>query len=582
MLTRLEIRDFALIDKVVVMPQEGLNVLTGETGAGKSIVIDAISAIAGERTSKEMIRNGCETASIEAVFRAVEDRIPREFLDSTGLSVERGEDLFVGREISQSGRSLCRVNGRLVPLSVLKELLSYLVDIHGQNDNQAIFRTETHLSLLDRYIGEPMSNALSIYATNLERLQETRRRMETLGSDPAERERTVDLLRYQIDEIQKASIQPEEDIELAARRKVVANSGRIIESLQSAYELLEGEGETTASAILSAAASKLETASRSLPKAEGYRQTLDEGRFMVEAASEGIRRILDGIEILPGELDAIDERLDVLYRLKKKYGGTLEEVARYLDVSSRRLEELETGEEECARLEKEAVRQSRTLLELAAGLTRLRTAASTSISERIGAELETLGMKGVRFAVRIGNEGREAPANLSDFPRFTRAGLDQVEFLISPNPGEPLKPLARIASGGEAARIMLAIKSILADADRIPVLIFDEVDTGISGRTAGNVGEKLSRIADTHQVICVTHMAQIAAMADHQILIEKSTDGVRTWTALRPLAPEERRSELARLLSGGTGEAAALDLATSLLAHADTFRIENAKRTVTG
>jgi DNA repair protein RecN (Recombination protein N) len=574
MLVRLEIKDFALIDRIEIMPSAGLNVLTGETGAGKSIVIDAISAIAGERTSKDMIRSGSETATIEAVFRNVSGRVPQDFLDSTGIRLDPGEDLLVGREISISGRNLCRINGRLVPLSILKEMLSYLVDIHGQNDNQAIFRTETHLSLLDRYIGEPLVLAMASFGDELERLHVFRKRMEFLGADPAERERTLDLLRYQVDEITRSAIQPEEDERLAARRKVVANSGRIIESLESVYELLEGDGETSVSVLLASAVSRIEAAARSVPKAEEYRQSLEDGRFSVENAAAGIRRLLDGIEIQPGELEEIDERLDVLFRLKKKYGGTLKAVFNFLESASGRLFELEDGEEEYGRLEKEAVLQSRLLMEKAAVLTKLRTEASFAISERIGIELETLGMKGVHFAVRITGtpEGRDAIENLSEFPRFSRSGLDQVEFLISPNPGEPLKPLARIASGGEAARIMLAIKSILADADRIPVLIFDEVDTGISGRTAGSVGEKLLRIAGAHQVLCVTHMAQIAAMADHQILIEKSTDGLRTWTSLRALDRNERRTELARLLSGGTGESEALDLAEKLLTHADSVR----------
>jgi DNA repair protein RecN (Recombination protein N) len=574
MLVRLEIKDFALIDRVEIMPSTGLNVLTGETGAGKSIVIDAISAIAGERTSKDMIRSGSETASIEAVFQNVAGRVPQDFLESTGIRLDTGEDLLDGREISISGRNLCRVNGRLVPLAVLKELLSYLVDIHGQNDNQAIFRTETHLTLLDRYIGEPVFQAIASFGADLDRLQEIRRRMEYLGADPAERERTLDLLRYQVDEITKAAVQRDEDDRLSARRKVVANAGRIIESLEAVYDILEGDGETSVSVLLSSAVSRIETAARSVPKAEEYRQSLEDGRFSVENAAAGIRRLLDGIEIQPGELEEIDERLDVLFRLKKKYGGSLQEVARFLDTASKRLLELEDGEEEYSRLEKEAVQQSQRLMERAAVMTRLRTQASTAISERIGNELESLGMKGVRFSVRIAGtpEGQGTLAELSDFPRFTRSGLDQVEFLISPNPGEPLKPLARIASGGEAARIMLAIKSILADADRIPVLIFDEVDTGISGRTAGSVGDKLLRIAGNHQVLCVTHMAQIAAMADHQILIEKSTDGLRTWTSLRALDRNDRRVELARLLSGGTGESEAIDLAEKLLTHADSVR----------
>ncbi len=572
MLVRLEIRDFALIDRVEILPFAGLNVLTGETGAGKSIVIDAISAIAGERTGRDMVRSGSETAVLEAVFRGVSDRIPSDFAESTGLRLDEGDELYVGREISANGRSLCRVNGRMVPLAVLRELLSYLVDIHGQNDNQAIFRPETHLALLDRSIGEPIQAALADYGAEFDRLQAIRRRMEELGSDPAERERTLDLLRYQVDEIQRAGIRPDEDERLASRRKVVANAGRIIESLEAAYEILEGEGEASVSAALASAVARVETAARSLAKAEEHRAALEEARMAVETSAAGLRRLVEGIEVKPGELEQIDERLDLLFRLKKKYGGTLAEVARYLENAARRLAALEDGEAEHARLEKESIAQTEVLLAKAAVLTRLRTEASERISSRIGAELETLGMRGVRFAVRIApaNEAKEEEERPA--PRFLRTGTDQVEFLISPNPGEPLKPLARIASGGEAARIMLAIKAILADADRIPVLIFDEVDTGISGRTAGSVGEKLSRLAGSHQVICVTHMAQIAAMADHQILIEKTTDGQRTWTSLRALDRAERRAELARLLSGGTGESEALDLAERLLGHADASR----------
>ncbi len=561
MLTRLEIRDFALIEHAVIQPGSGLNIITGETGAGKSILIDALGSVAGNRIGKDMVRSGRDKAVVEAVFQVDPGQLPPGLAESLGLE---GEEIYLSREISAAGKTTARLNGRLVPAGVLRDIGSLLLDIHGQFDNQSIFSTDMHLSLLDRYGGSEMAHELDSYTALYREYGDCVRQIMEIGGDPGERERRLDTLRFQLSEIENEHLRPGEDAELTRKRKTAANMAHILESLQNTHQILAGDEETTATALLSMAESALEPAASGMDEGKEILDSIREARFSVESAAVSLRHLLDTVEDDPAELDRIDKRLDVLFRLKRKYGGTLEAVIGHAVLAAKELDDAEQSRERLAGLEKRRDDLHARLMERAQSLHRLRASLAAGLSEHICSELAALDMKNVRFQVSI--------ASIPGDGEPGRRGCDEVEFLISPNPGEPLRPLIRIASGGEASRIMLAIKTILADADRTPVLVFDEIDTGVSGRTAARVGERLSSIAARHQVFCVTHLAQIAAMADRHLLIRKQTDGITTTTRLQMLDEPERREEIARLLSGGTGRHEALMLAAHLREEADTFR----------
>ncbi len=586
MLTRIEIKDFALIEQMTLEPGRGLLILTGETGAGKSILIDAIGALSGGRLSRDMIRHGETQATVEAVFNINRSLLPAELLEQLGLD-ESGDrrrekddpdfaeysagggsetiELILSRELSASGKSACRINGRLAPLSLLRDLSQYLIDIHGQHDQQVIFQVDSHLPLLDRFAGEPVALAQKAYLTQLRLYQECLHEMAALGADPAERARQLDLLAYQVQEIEAAAPQPGEDDRLNQRRKIVANSEKIKTALSEAYELLDGDDSRSIMAELGQVAAKLELVARHTQALDSCGDNITASLDRIQETAAEIRNFLETGEADPGELERLDDRLDILYRLKKKYGGSIETVLEFQKKADAKRRLLSDGEARYDQLtaQKEKIRGQ--LIRLAARLSDERRRSAGRMETMISTELADLGMKGVCFSVHF--------AALPEDPEhFARSGLDQVEFLLSANPGEPLRPLARIASGGEASRIMLAIKTILARADRIPVLIFDEIDTGISGRTAGKVGEKLLQISQGHQVFCITHMAQIAAMADEHWLIEKNSDDGRTRTVLHALNHEQRESELARLLSGGVGDAAARQLADQLLNQAEQLK----------
>lgn len=571
MLARIEIHDFALIEKAVLTPGPGLLILTGETGAGKSILIDAIGALCGGKVGRDMIRHGQERASVEAVFLNPLQSLPSGLLQKLGLHDENepGEDelteLILSREIQMTGKTICRINGRLVSQSVLRELAAGLIDIHGQHDQQAIFRTETHLQMLDRYGARPVFEALKAWESALQEFQACQRQLNSLGQDPAERARRVDMLRYQIQEIESARPKPGEDEKLTQRRKIVANAEKISLALSEACELLNGDSSGTILSELSQVVGRVEPATAMLPELAETALQIRESLYSLQNAAGDLRNALESVECDPGELERLDERLDLLYRLKKKYGGTIDGVLQFNQQARSQLEQLADGEALFEKLQKQKSVIRQRLMTHGSKLTELRREAADRLEGHIARELGDLGMKGIRFAVSI-----ESSDTAQD--QFAKTGLDKVEFLISANPGEPLKPLARIASGGEASRIMLAVKSILAEADRIPVLIFDEIDTGVSGRTAGRVAAKLQQLARGRQVFCITHLAQIAAMADQHLLIEKSTSEGTTRTGIQTLDGDGRQSELARLLSGGVGDAAARQLALQLLQQADEFR----------
>lgn len=552
MLLQLDIRNVALIDEISMELGEGLNVLTGETGAGKSIIIDSINAVLGDRVSRDIIRTGAEKALIEAVFRVDAERV-RDILNEMGMEPEEDGTIILSREISLSGKNTCRINGKMVSATFMKAIGERLIDIHGQHDNQSLLKTECHIELLDSFAGESLRTAKEGYTKLLGQYRDVRTRLRALSGDPGERERKMDLLRFQVDEIRKAKLKAEEEEELNRQKTLLVNAEKISGTLASVYDLLSaGSGGRSA----------LDSMNESLVQL-GAIAALDEsygeiyGRlqdlvFQLEDLAGDIRQGFESIEYDPALLDEIEERLDLIYRLKRKYGNSIPEIHSFCQEAEKHLEELEKSEETAKALEEEMEELEKQLYQAARKLNEERVKAASLLEREIMQQLDDLEMKRVKFRadIRFDAEAPDDPGR-----RFGSNGLDRVEFLISPNVGEPLKPLARIASGGEMSRVMLAIKTILAEVDSIPVLIFDEIDTGISGRAAQKVGEKLSYISRSHQVLCVTHQPQIACMADHNYLIEKMVEKEKTTTKVTRLDDGGKTREIARLLGGEATEA---------------------------
>lgn len=571
MLLQLNIRDIALIDEVNIELGPGLNILTGETGAGKSIIIDSINAILGERVSKEIIRTGTDKAVVEAIFQTDTNRIA-DILNEIGLEPEEDGTLILSREIAQSGRNTCRINGKLVATSFLKALGERLIDLHGQHDNQSLLRVESHIDLLDSFGGEVIQSLKREYSALLEQYREVRSKLKALSGDPGERERKMDLLKFQIDEINKAKLRNGEEDELNKQKTLLANSEKISEALSMAYGLLtSGEsGKRPASDSINEALSQLGSVSRLEDEFGELHKRLQDIIYQLEDLSSDIRKSLDNIEYDPVLLEEIEERLDLLYRLKRKYGSSVEEVQQFCAAAQEQLDEIEKSEETANHLRSRQAELDSQLFETSRRLNDERRKAALLLEENIGRQLEDLEMKRARFKVDIqfddsvGDQGRR---------KYSQTGLNKVEFLISPNVGEPLKPLAKIASGGEMSRIMLAIKTILAEVDKIPTMIFDEIDIGISGKAGQKVGEKLSYISKGHQVICVTHLAQIACMAGSHYLIEKISGENDTRTTVELLDKNKKVKEIARLLGGSESSSASLKYAEEMINNAKNINI---------
>lgn len=570
MLLQLEIRNVALVERVSIEPGPGLNILTGETGAGKSIIIDSLQAILGERLSKDVIRTGTDKASVEAVFR-LEGPKAIAVLQELGIEPEDDGTIIISREFNLAGKNTCRINGKLVTLSVLKGLGELLVDVHGQHDNQSLLRTESHLEFLDAFGGAEAKKLRDRYEILFDEYKKTRQKLKAYAGDDGERERRIDLLKYQADEIKKADIKPDEEDELNKKRSVLSNSEKIIEALNDAYDNIfaGGKGEKASIDSINEAASEISSIGRFDSKYENIAEKLREVTYLLQDIADEIRDERDLSEYDPQQLSVIEERLDLLFRLKKKYGGSLKSVLEYYGNAVSELDELGRSEENARILRNELKKLEDSLLSAGQQLHEERARAAEKLEGLIDLQLEDLEMKKARFKVGIDFEGPDE--QLSD-NRYSPNGMDRVEFLISPNAGEPLKPLSRIASGGETSRIMLAIKTILADVDRIPTLVFDEIDIGISGKASQKVGEKLSLISKNHQVLCVTHLAQIACMADNHFLIIKESSGGRTETKVERLKEKAVGNEIARILSGSEITDTTRKLAAEMLQNAGKFK----------
>lgn len=550
MLTSLKIENVAIIESAAIEFGCGLNVLTGETGAGKSIVIDSINAILGERTSRDIIRTGAQSAKVYAVFEDVNERV-RNFLDENGIDCEDGV-LIINRTLSREGKNVCRINGAPVTVSMLREIGGELIDIHGQHDNQSLLSPEKHCGFVDSFAGN--ADLFADYREKYGRLCEIRSKLKKLTTDESSKSQRIDFLTYQIDELEKAEITIGERDELKARKSLINNSQKVIESLNIAYEALKADG---------AGIDMITDAESEIANASAYMETLGEAsekitdiRYELEDIAETVRDAMTEVDFDPSELEDIDERLDLLYRLSKKYGDTEEEMLEYLEKARAELDNIAFSEERVKELQKQEKEDLAETETAACKLTESRKTAGEKLSNAICSELEFLDMPNVRFVVKCSDIG------------LTENGKDEIEFLISANAGEEPKPLAKIASGGELSRIMLAIKNVLAETDGVDTMIFDEIDTGVSGRAAQKIAMKLRSASKGRQVICVTHLAQIAAQGDVHLYISKSVSDGKTYTNIKSLIEEERVAEIARIMGGMEITKLQLESAREMLANA--------------
>ena len=537
MLSEIYIQNLAVIEKAAIDFSMGLNIFTGETGAGKSIVVDSINAVLGQRVSREIVRTGCDKAVVVGVFTDLPDHVLNK-ISEYGYETDNGQ-LIVQREIHADGRGNARICGRPASISVVKDICSELVNIHGQHDNQALLSTEKHIHMLDEYGG--YDDVLETYRSIFHELRDVVVEMKNLSADETQKEQRRDFLSYQIDEIVSADLQPDEDIQLEEDVKLMRNYSNIAESLNEAHQYLMGDEENNGAVdLLASASSAVNLVGESGEELESIATALQDIYYTLQEVSGRIGIFMDGVDFDPARLAAMEERLDEIRRLKKKYGGSLEEINRYLVSAQQELETLESADarlEELAQKRHELMQKAQQQGEV---LSKCRAEAAKRFTASVTRELKFLDMPNVVLKVLL------TPCKMN------RLGRETVEFLISTNPGEPPKSISKIASGGELSRIMLAIKDCLADKDRIPTMIFDEVDTGVSGRAAQKIGLKLKEVARNKQVLCVTHLAQIAAMADTHFLIKKDAQDGRTYTSVIPLDFEGRKHEVARIM--GTGE----------------------------
>ncbi len=559
MLSLLHIENIAVISQADITFDQGFNVLTGETGAGKSIVIDSIGAIMGERTSRDLIRTGATSARVSALFQNL-PALP--WFEEQGMGPDENGELLIERSIQADGKNACRVNGRPLLVTQLRELGRQLVNVHGQHDGQQLLDEECHLGYLDSFGGT--QDVLEAFSTAYAQVRELRRERDKLQMDDGEKARRMDTLIYQIEELEKAELREGEDEELSQRREVLRNAERLTDAVDGAWQALTGgeDGEGAVS-LLMEAGNRLAQGGR---YSEGLRELSEKAeqlRCDADDLAELVRDLRGTLDFYPGELDEIEERLDRLYRLKKKYGGTVAEMLAYLDRCREELDAIQFSEDRINRLDKELEKALARAVKAGGELSARRHKAAQELAKRIQSELTQLDMPKVRFQVEF------APKDAPDGMDAT--GMDTVRFLMSANLGEALKPINRIASGGELSRIMLALKNVLAETEQVSTLIFDEVDTGVSGRAAVKVARKLFEVSKGRQVLCVTHLPQIAAMGDVHFSVEKGEADGRTFTRVERLDRPRRREELARL-SGGQATAVMLEGAEELLATAQDYK----------
>lgn len=538
LLTELSIKNFAIIEALSVSFTKGLTVLTGETGAGKSIIIDAIHLLVGGRGSSEFVRHGEEKAEIEGLFLLDDNKHPCIAKASEyGIDIEDSM-VVLRRDISQNGKSVCRVNGKLVTLTVLREIGGTLVDIHGQHEHQELMNESLHLSLLDQFGHSGIFPIMESYQRVFGNYEETLGKLRKLSENEQQMAHRLDLIQFQHEEISNANLKPNEDEELAEEKQRLVNFEKIFESVQSGYNALKGDSRALDWA--GEAMGLLEGAAALDPAYKETFEAISNSYYQLEDAASSLRNKLGLLEYDPERLNEIEARLTEINQLKRKYGKTIPDVLSYAEKIRTEIDALQNKETHIGNLEKELSQLKKQLSKEAAGLTSERKKWAGKLEKMIHKELKDLYMAKTVFEIRFLQEGSH----------YTRTGADKVEFFISTNPGEPLKPLSKVASGGELSRIMLALKSIFSKHQGVTSIIFDEVDTGVSGRVAQAIAEKISRVAAGSQVLCISHLPQVAAMADTHLLISKVTKSGRTKTSVVPLNEEEKVAEIGRMISG--------------------------------
>lgn len=556
MLSNLYIENIAVIEKTSIDFKNGLNVMTGETGAGKSIVIDSINAVLGNRTSKELIRTGASSAFVSAEFTDLSEKA-LAVISEAGFEVEDGE-LLLQREISTTGKNKCRINGRPATVSTLKEIGIQLINIHGQHESYELMSPELHISYIDKLAG--LEDEIEAYQAVYKKYKKISAELKKASIDESERERKIDLLKYQIDELEDADLHEGEYEELNEQKSVLQNSEKIIEAIMGSRALMNGDEEN--SGVLESLQeinSQLSDISAYMSEVEPINTRIESALYELEDCLSELTGLTDLVDTDNGSLDSIEERLDLIYTLGKKYGSTIKEMLEFLDNAKKELDSLVMYDENREALIKECDKAYENAKKLAKELSEKRKATSKEFAKRVCEEMAFLDMPNVKLVVIQEECGLNA------------LGCDNIEFLISTNPGEPPKPISKIASGGELSRMMLAVKNVLSDKDDIDTLIFDEVDTGISGSAAQKVGLKLREVSKSRQVLCVTHLAQIAAMCNSHFKISKSVKDEKTFTKVQELDHEGRKKELARIIGGTEMTKASLDYAEEMLKSAENL-----------
>ncbi len=558
MLRRLYIENIALIDTLELDFGEGFNVLTGETGAGKSIIIDAVNFVLGERTSRELIKYGAAKARAEAVFSVSIDSAIIKILEEQELECEDGE-IILSRELNCSGKNTCRLNGTPVPVSLVKRVSDALIDIHGQHEHQSLLSPENHTAFLDEYDHTAIRPALDALALLCEEHAKTRLMRNAGFGTEAERRRETDMLSFQAEEIAKAALAPGEDEVLAAQRLLLMNGERIQAALDEAHAQLYGE-EGNALSALDGARRRFREISAFSQEYEALFNRLEEAYYGLEDIAYAVRDAKDALDFDPARLERTEERLRVISDLKRKYGASISDILAYAQNAQKRLEDLMKADERAAELDARLAELAAKYAKLDAKLLELRERAAEKLGKQVLAHMADLGLDKADFRIAF------APAQGSE---LRPEGTMIAEYLLTTNPGEPVKPLSKVASGGELSRIMLCFKAIFADNDKIGTLIFDEIDTGISGKVAAKVGEKMLGIAKSHQVICVTHLPQIAALADAHYVVEKKDDGVKTTVGVKLLDEEGKYRRVAQMMDGDPDSKYAYEHAKVLIERAD-------------
>jgi len=545
-LLELKVKNFALIDELSMQFSEGLNILSGETGAGKSIIIDAVNMAIGERADREFVRSGCNKCTVQAVFRVSKNSVILERTDELGIEKNEEDIIILMREIYSNGRSVCRINGIIVTRGALKSVSEKLIDIHGQHNHQSLLNQNSHIDILDSFGGKSIQEQASKVASKYATLALLKKQLNEISVDEKERMRKIDMLKFQAREIDESNLTIKEEEDLNSQKKLVINAEKIYSALANSYEKLADSDLNLAIldnlAFITQNLGDVKTFDSELKK---FYDSFEEVQFKLQDLAWEIREYKEQVEFDPNIIDEIEERLDIISRLKRKYGISVKEILEYRKKIVNELEDLINSDAKIDKLKEEVEITEKELEKLSVSLSETRKFVSLTLNKSLMKILEELNMKKVSFSISIKQLKSE---NLKY--KLTSRGIDTVTFLISTNVGEPLKPLSKVASGGEMSRIMLALKTILADTDKIACLIFDEIDTGVSGRTAQIVGEKLYQISRNHQVVCITHLPQIACLADSHFLIEKITNDTATNTKIDKLNKNKIILEIGRLLGG--------------------------------